>query len=191
MATADELLSILDNDKILVIDKDLRTITIPASVKSLGVQSDDDVLRLRFKMPRMYDDIDLSTFSIRINYMNAAGVGDVYIVDDATFDESTITFTWLIGRTAAAAQGSVRFIVCMKLLKNSSSSEKVEVVKEYNTTVASLPILEGLETSEAVVQQNPDVLEYILTNLDKNTVSDDHINELIDIKLGLVENAYY
>ena len=28
-------------------------------------------------------------------------------------------------------------------------------------TVASLPILEGLETSEAVVQQNPDVLEYI------------------------------
>ena len=68
---------------------------------------------------------------------------------------------------------------------------KVEVVKEYNTTVASLPILEGLETSEAVVQQNPDVLEYILTNLDKNTVSDDHINELIDIKLGLVENAYY
>lgn len=190
MATADELLSILDNDKILVIDKDLRTITIPASVKSLGVQSDDDVLRLRFKMPRMYDDIDLSTFSIRINYMNAAGVGDVYIVDDATFDESTITFTWLIGRTVAASQGSVRFIVCMKLLKNSSS-EKVEVVKEYNTTVASLPILEGLETSEAVVQQNPDVLEYILTNLDKNTVSDDHINELIDIKLGLVENAYY
>ena len=189
MATADELLSILDNDKILVIDKDLRTITIPASVKSLGVQSDDDVLRLRFKMPRMYDDIDLSTFSIRINYMNAAGVGDVYIVDDATFDESTITFTWLIGRTAAAAQGSVRFIVCMKLLKKSS--EKVEVVKEYNTTVASLPILEGLETSEAVVQQNPDVLEYILANLNSTTVSDDHINELIDIKLGLVENAYY
>ena len=190
MATADELLSILDNDKILVIDKDLRTITIPASVKSLGVQSDDDVLRLRFKMPRMYDDIDLSTFSIRINYMNAAGVGDVYIVDDATFDESTITFTWLIGRTAAAAQGSVRFIVCMKLLKNIGN-EKVEVVKEYNTTVASLPILEGLETSEAVVQQNPDVLEYILTNLNSTTVSDDHINELIDIKLGLVENTYY
>lgn len=71
MATADELLSTLDTDKTLIIDKDLRIITIPSSVKNLGVESDDDVLRLKFSMPRMYGDVDLSDFSIYINYMNA------------------------------------------------------------------------------------------------------------------------
>ena len=70
MATADELLSTLDTDKTLIIDKDLRTIIIPSSVKNLGVESDDDVLRLKFSMPRMYGDVDLSDFSIYINYMN-------------------------------------------------------------------------------------------------------------------------
>ena len=168
MATVDELLSTLDTDKTLIIDKDLRIITIPAAVKSLGVQSDEDVLRLRFKMPRMYDDIDLSTFSIYINYMNAAGVGDVYTVNDMAFDDDTITFTWLVSRITTAAKGSVRFIVCMKLYDSAME----EVIKEYNTTIASLPVLEGLETSEAVIEQNPDILTYI--------------NELINMKVDII-----
>ena len=168
MATADELLSTLDTDKTLIIDKDLRIITIPSSVKNLGVESDDDVLRLKFSMPRMYGDVDLSDFSIYINYMNAKNTGDVYVVDDKTIADDTITFSWLVGRVALAYKGSVRFIVCMKLY--DSAMEKV--IKEYNTTIASLPVLEGLETSEAAIEQNPDILTYI--------------NELINMKVDVI-----
>ena len=168
MATADELLSTIDTDKTLIIDKDLRTIIIPSSVKNLGVESDDDVLRLKFSMPRMYGDVDLSDFSIYINYMNAKNTGDVYVVDDKTIADDTITFSWLVGRVALAYKGSVRFIVCMKLY----DSAMAEVIKEYNTTIASLPVLEGLETSEAAIEQNPDILTYI--------------NELINMKVDII-----
>ncbi len=159
MATADELLSTLDTDKTLIIDKDLRIITIPSSVKNLGVESDDDVLRLKFSMPRMYGDVDLSDFSIYINYMNAKNTGDVYVVDDKTIADDTITFSWLVGRVALAYKGNVRFIVCMKKHDNNSN-----VIQEYNTTIASLPVLEGLETGETVIQQNPDIIEMLLTS---------------------------
>ena len=159
MATADELLSTLDTDKTLIIDKDLRIITIPSSVKNLGVESDDDVLRLKFSMPRMYGDVDLSDFSIYINYMNAKNTGDVYVVDDKTIADDTITFSWLVGRVALAYKGNVRFIVCMK--KHDGDSN---VIQEYNTTIASLPVLEGLETGETVIQQNPDIIEMLLTS---------------------------
>ena len=168
MATADELLSTLDTDKTLIIDKDLRIITIPSSVKNLGVESDDDVLRLKFSMPRMYGDVDLSDFSIYINYMNAKNTGDVYVVDDKTIADDTITFSWLVGRVALAYKGNVRFIVCMKLYDSAME----EVIKEYNTTIASLPVLEGLETSETAIEQNPDILTYI--------------NELINMKVDII-----
>ena len=158
MATADELLSTLDTDKTLIIDKDLRIIAIPSSVKNLGVESDDDVLRLKFSMPRMYGDVDLSDFSIYINYMNAKNTGDVYVVDDKTIADDTITFSWLVGRVALAYKGNVRFIVCMKKHDDDSN-----VIQEYNTTIASLPVLEGLETGETVIQQNPDIIEMLLT----------------------------
>ena len=161
MATADELLSTIDTDKTLIIDKDLRTIIIPSSVKNLGVESDDDVLRLKFSMPRMYGDVDLSDFSIYINYMNAKNTGDVYVVDDKTIADDTITFSWLVGRVALAYKGNVRFIVCMKKHDNNSN-----VIQEYNTTIASLPVLEGLETGETVIQQNPDIIEMLLTSLE-------------------------
>lgn len=159
MATADELLSTIDTDKTLIIDKDLRTITIPSSVKNLGVESDDDVLRLKFSMPRMYGDVDLSDFSIYINYMNAKNTGDVYVVDDKTIADDTITFSWLVGRVALTYKGNVRFIVCMKKYDNDSN-----IIQEYNTTIASLPVLEGLETGETIVQQYPDIIEMLLSS---------------------------
>ena len=164
MATADEILSQLatEEDKVLVINNDLRTITIPQTVKMLGVESDEDVLRLHFRMPKTYGETDLSEFVIRINYINAKGIGDIYTVSDTSIVDDTITFSWLISRNATAYKGSVRFIVCLKLYDETGL-----LIKEYNTTVASLPVLEGLEVSDIVIEQNPDIIEKILLRLDK------------------------
>ena len=114
MATAEEILAGMtaeETQQVLVIDNDLRRITIPEGVRLLGVTSDDDVLRLRFTMPRVYGEVDLSGFAIRINYLNAGSEGDVYPVDDAQTDGDVIRFTWLVGRHACKFAGDVRFIV--------------------------------------------------------------------------------
>ena len=149
----------------IIINDDLRTMQIPQSITLLGVESDDDVNKILFKMPKEYSGFDLSTFQARINYMNANGDGDIYIVEDLAIDDdpTMMTFTWLVGRNACKYKGHTRFIVCLKLFETGTD----EVVKEFNTTVYSLPVLEGLETTEAVEQQNADIIEY-LKNLIEN-----------------------
>lgn len=144
----------------IVINDDLRTMQIPSSITLLGVESDDDVNKIPFQMPKEYCGFDLSTFEARINYMNANGEGDIYIIDDLEIDgddPSLMNFTWLVGRNACAYKGNTQFIVCLKLFDANSV-----VIKEFNTTVYSLPVLQGLETTEAVVQQNADIIEEIL-----------------------------
>lgn len=151
----------LPSTNVLTIDSDLRTITIPEKICNLGVEADANVKRLRFSMPRSYDGVDLSGFSIRINYQNAKGDGDVYPVTDAEPSAESITFSWLVGPHALACKGKVKFIVCLKKL-----DEAGKVTQAYHTTVASLPVLEGLETCECIVEEHPDVLEQILLRLD-------------------------
>lgn len=156
MATANELLAGLStgDDTTLVIDNYLRTINIPKGITNLGVESDDEVLRLNFKMPRYLDDTDLSTFPIRINYLNAQGEGDVYTVSDKIVGSNYISFSWLVGPTATAYKGDTKFNVCMKTLNSDGY-----VDREYNTTIATLPVLEGLEVDEQVVAEYSDILE--------------------------------
>lgn len=151
-------------DEVITIDNDLRTIIIPASITLLGVVSDENVQTLHFQMPKTYKGLDLSEFAIRINYMNANNVGDTYAVDDSEISGENIVFTWTVGRVACMYKGNTKFIVCLKKKDVSGN-----VLKEFNTSLASLPVLEGLETTEAVVAENPDIIEQILTKIEKLT----------------------
>lgn len=156
MPTAAELLAGISHgdDTTLVIDNYLRTIHIPKRITNLGVEYDDDVLKLNFKMPRYLDDTDLSTFSIRINYINAKGEGDIYTVNDKVVGSDSIAFSWLVGPTATAYKGHTRFNVCMKIVDGDGY-----VLREYNTAIASLPVLEGLEVDEQVAAMYSDLIE--------------------------------
>ena len=174
----------------IVIDDNLRTMTIPSDIVLLGVESDDDVNKIPFQMPKEYSGFDLSTFSVRINYMNAHGDGDVYVVDDLAVDgddPSKMNFTWLVGRNACMYKGNTQFIVCLKKFADDNSGD---VIQEFNTTVYSLPVLQGLETVEAVVQQNADIIEYMLNMIEQSGVIDPddyytktEVNQLIPTEL--------
>ena len=169
MATAEELLrGVTGVDKTLYIDFDTREITIPPNIHQLGVESDDDVKKLTFNVPRYYYDNDLSEFNIYINYMNANKEGDLFEVfsKDVTIGEDdTLSFNWLVGRNAVAYKGTAIFNVCMKKIQKDAEGNivlddnKMPIVeKEFNTTIAKLPVLEGLETGEVVVQEYADIL---------------------------------
>lgn len=158
MATAEELLANAIGDagnNILTVDLNARVINIPKGITNIGVMSDDDVLRLNFSMPRHYGEYDLSEFQMQINYLNAKKYGDVYKIEDAVVDTDTITFSWLVGRYAVTYVGEVRFNICCKLYDTVNTDI---VLKEFNTTPASLPVLEGLETNEAIIQEYSDIL---------------------------------
>ena len=171
MATAEELLAAAvaessDStdaviEEILVADLNTRIIKIPATMQILGVEHDDDTNRLQFKIPRYYGEFDLSTFTIRINFENANGVGDIYPVDDVTIvDNDMIAFSWLVDSIAFQAVGDVKFSIAMK--KYGSDGQ---VEKSLNTAIAKLPVLRGLETNVAVVAQNPSAFDSVMYRL--------------------------
>ena len=177
MLTAEQLLSgasiisdtgsteVIEVDKKLYIDFDTRQILIPDCIHQLGVESDDDVKKLTFSVPKMYYDCDLSTFNIYINYMNAKKEGDLFKVLPEKVREvgDNLEFDWIVGRNAVAYKGTVIFNVCMKKGsmqpdEEDPSQEIFVVDQEFNTTVAKLPVLEGLETGEEVAQEYADIL---------------------------------
>ena len=171
MVTANELLAQLDGaeERVCVIDLVTRKINIPSSITTLGVEHDDDVKRLHFRMPKMYGDVDMSTFNIRINYMNAANEGDIYVVTDKNVEDDIITFSWRVGPHALAAKGDVNFIACFKGVDPTDTDN----LRELNTTVATLPVLEGLEVDAApLTGKLQDILEQL------QTLTVDKVNEV-------------
>lgn len=153
MATAEELLRAEVCDDILTVDLESRKIIIPDTVQNLGVESDDNVRILHFRLPRHYCTVDLSKFAIRINYENAKGAGDLYEVTDSVVEDDLIKFDWVVGRYAVTYEGNVIFNVCLRDVSDG------KVIREFNTTIATLPVLRGLETGEAIIQEYVDILE--------------------------------
>lgn len=141
------------DDKTLVIDHYTRSIIIPSGIKSLGVENDDDVLRLNFRMPRYLGTVDLHKFNIYINYINAQGKDDVYDVDDATIVGDDVVFSWLVGPTATAYIGTTSFNVRMVVVDSDSV-----IKQEYNTAIAKLQVLQGLKCNKRAVSKYSDLL---------------------------------
>ena len=148
MASTEEVLSTLLADDYIhssiqfLIDENMRTVTVPPEGVVLGVTGDKDVNRINFKMVRFYDGLDLSTFQIRINYVNANGDANYYQVTDTTIEEDSILFTWLVSSDAAAYKGTVSFAARLYTVEDT-------IVKEsFNSTVATAEVLEGIIVDE-------------------------------------------
>lgn len=158
MPTAMDLLSTWVCDDILTVDLESRQINIPDTVENLGVESDDSVRVLHFQVPRQYCDVDLSTFDIRVNFKNTSGAGGSYDVANFSIEEGMIKFDWLVERPVTVKRGDVVFNVCFREIINDV------VDREFNTSIATLPVLEGLETGEEIVEEHIDILEQLLNN---------------------------
>lgn len=161
MPTANELLSTEACDDILVVDLESRSIIIPKNVSVLGVEADDETRILHFQIPRYYCNVDLAEFAIRVHYKNAKGEPDMYIVTNPTVEDDLVKFDWIVGRHAFVKKGNVTFSVCLKDLFEGI------VRREFNTTIATLPVLEGLETGHDLSGGHTDIFEQLreaLTN---------------------------
>lgn len=145
------------NDSTIVVNNDLRTMSIPEKVSILGVESDESVNRLKFRLPRYYCDLDLGEFNIYVNYLNGR-TEDIYVVTDKKTTDDYVEFSWLVGRNASKNKGYTKFVLCLK-----KSGSDGTVIKEFNTTVHKLEVLEGLETEvdSSLITQNKDLNDLI------------------------------
>lgn len=150
-----------DTDEFCTIDPETRIIIVPPSKRTLGTESDQETNRLYFKCPKMVgDNVDLSLFSLRINYQNAGNKKDRYLVEDVKEEGDTITFSWLLKRNVTAYKGNVKFILCAV-----KTTEDGAIKNEWNTTLNDeCECLEGMEVDQtAVEEETKDIVEQLIT----------------------------
>lgn len=152
-------------EDICVIDSDLRIASIPEQFKILGVEHDKDVRVIQFKLPKMYKDLDLSAFTISVNFLNAKNEKGRYLVTDKSVSGDQICFSWSVGNIAVRYKGNTRFIVCMRLTGSDGG-----IQKEFNTTLATMTVLEGLEVDNPVIEQEEkDIVAQLLQIVDEKS----------------------
>lgn len=131
----------MDFTKVLTVDNNLRTITIPADVTLLGVTNDNNVHELVFAIPQTYNDIDLSDYTVYVNWMNAGGEIGVTETEVVQSDDPIVMLRkWIVGVDPCKYAGDCKFILCLKYGEN-----------EYNTQQAKLPVYKGIEPDEISV----------------------------------------
>ena len=158
MPTLDELLNTSNEVATCTVNPDTREIIVPEKYKILGVFSDEKVTKILFTFPKVVgNNVDLTEYNLYINYQNAIGRHNAYLVDDVAVSGDNITFSWLLSRDVTLSSGVVKYSVCAKKLNGDSISN------EWNTAIANGVVIQGLEATQAIVEENSDIIEAILS----------------------------
>lgn len=158
MPTVDELLNASNEATTCTINPDTREIIVPEKYKVLGVFSDEKVTKIPFTCPRVVgNNVDLTEYNLYINYQNASGASNAYLIDDLVVSGENITFSWLLSRYVTFSSGVVKYSFCAKKLDGDTISN------EWNTTIATGLVIQGLEATREIIEENPDIIEALIS----------------------------
>ena len=158
MPTVDELLNASNEVTTCTINPDTREIIVPEKYKVLGVFSDEKVTKIPFTCPRVVgNNVDLTEYNLYINYQNASGASNAYLIDDIVVSGDNITFSWLLSRYVTFSPGVVKYSFCAK------KSDGDTISNEWNTTIATGLVIQGLEATREIIEENPDIIESLIS----------------------------
>ena len=158
MPTVDELLNASNEVTTCTINPDTREIIVPEKYKVLGVFSDEKVTKIPFTCPRVVgNNVDLTEYNLYINYQNASGASNAYLIDDLVVSGENITFSWLLSRYVTFSPGVVKYSFCAKKSNGDTISN------EWNTTIATGVVIQGLEATREIIEENPDIIEALIS----------------------------
>ena len=139
-----------------------RKLTLTEPQRIAGVESDEYAKGLKFKFPKTVDDIDLTQMQLRINFMNSRQEKGQHIVTDMKpmeGEEGYITFTWPFSRLVTHYRGYTKLVVCAV-----KTDERGTITAEWNTALAQMRVLEGLEVDEPdVTPEEKDVIAQLIS----------------------------
>lgn len=126
-----------------------------------AVRGDAQSNLLTFKVPRMFDGVDLSTKTAAIRYQNAAGTTSRSYGLNKQADEAYVTFGWLLSSNVAAQDGTVKY-----QLEFSDGGGYV-----WQTTLSSLTVAPGLaDEVQPENPENPNWIQEVFAEIDAKVV---------------------
>lgn len=172
-----------------------RFITVPESLKKLAVQYDHNVETVTFDCPRYWDDHDMSGMKVYINVRRSDGqlftCNGLNVRTDAS-NSKLMHFDWTITREVTAAVGFISFLVCIKEVDLTDSSNPI-VSTHWNSELNDdCFISDGLETSDVISNTEPAILAGIYDRLLalEATVGDGNDSSL-DSRITYLEGEVY
>ena len=170
MSQAEDLLNSLSENDIStktephIIVGSNRVITVPSELKRIAVQYDHNIETVTFDCPRYWDDHDMSTMKVYINYTRADNEPGCYIADDVAVDEtdtSIMHFSWTISRHVTEAVGPLTILICIKMVDKDGNE-----INHWNSERNSeMTVSKGMECGEIIAEKYPDIISQILTDM--------------------------
>lgn len=144
------------------INANTRQFTVPGADLTFGVEADNGTERKHFQCPRYVgDNLDVAACFVRINYRNANGEMDSYLVDDVAVAGGNITFSWLLHPKVTAYKGQLKFVMCLV---------GPDLKLKWHTTQGTGQVLEGLEPDNAHVEsETTDVVAALIAMVEAQT----------------------
>jgi hypothetical protein len=175
MSQADELLNSLTEDSTeVLLDGNIRIdgnrhITVPESLKKLGVQYDHDVTTVTFDCPRYCDGHDLSKMRVYVNYMRPDGMLGAYLCQNVMVDKNDndiFHFDWTISGNVTEVNGSISFLVCIKNVDNDGYE-----VNHWNSELnTEMYVSEGMNCADPIIRRYPDIISTLLEEASRESL---------------------
>lgn len=146
----------------IVVNPATRQFSIPGADLVFGVTADANSAIKHFQCPRYVgNNVDIASSFVRINYQNARGEIDFYLVKDVTVDGDNVTFDWELNPKVTMYKGNVSFVMCV-----TGPDAKVK----WHTTLGRGQVLEGLEPDGTLVEtQTEDGIAALIAMVDAQT----------------------
>ncbi|MBO5868966.1 MAG: hypothetical protein J6Q54_08665 [Oscillospiraceae bacterium] len=154
----------------ITVNSNTRQFNIPGADLVFGVVADSDAERKYFQCPRYVgDNLDLAACFIRINYRNANGKTDFYLVDDMVIDGDNITFSWVLSPKVTEYRGQIKFVMC---------AVGPDLKLKWHTTQGTGQVLDGLEPDNSHVEsQTADVVAQLIAMVEEQTSAVEMVGE--------------
>ena len=129
----------------IVVNPTTRQFNIPGADLVFGVTDDSGSEIKHFQCPRYVgNNLDIASSFVRMNYRNANGEIDSYLVQDLSVDGNNVLFNWELTKKVTAYRGNINFVMCVV-----GPDAKVK----WHTTLGRGQVLEGLEPDSAMIEQ--------------------------------------
>lgn len=141
---------------------------IPCATENIAVVDDNDSRILKFKIPAVIDDVDITDKILAIRYVNALGQFDTFFSDtrEVTNDgeKRYIIFPWYLSQKATAASGTLTYDISIYDGRITDVAEEGQYI--LHTKPQVLNIEKGL-LDVGSASQNPDVLTDAIATFQK------------------------
>ena len=148
----------------IVVNPGTRQFNVPGADLVFGVEADSGSEIKHFQCPRFVgNNVDVANSFVRINYRNANGETDFYLVDDMTVDGDNVHFSWVLAPRVTAYKGQVKFVMCVV---------GPDLKIKWHTAMGTGQVHEGLEPDQSHVEdETADVVSALIAMVDAQTVA--------------------